>query len=156
MFCSATRMDSWWTLIINHEMETLSALLVPWPASGGFSAQLEGPMMRSFDGVLVVWLSLWTSNRVAGVMMTTSSNENIFRVTGALCDRWPVDSPHKGPWRGALTFSLICAWTNGWANNRGAGDLRRHRAHYDAILMETPIPMQRYCNAYHINHFNQL
>ena len=32
----------------------------------------------------------------------------------------PVDSPHKGQWRGgALMFSLICAWTNDWANNRG-------------------------------------
>ena len=40
--------------------------------------------------------------------------------------RWPVDSPHKGQWRGALTFSFICTWTNGWANNRDAGDLRRH------------------------------
>ena len=25
--------------------------------------------------------------------------------------------------------SLICAWINGWASNREAGDLRRHRAH---------------------------
>ena len=32
-------------------------------------------------------------------------------------------------------FSLICAWINGWINNRGAGDLRRHRAHYYAIAM---------------------
>ena len=32
-------------------------------------------------------------------------------------------------------FSLMCAWTNGWASNREAGDLRRHRAHYDATLM---------------------
>ena len=23
--------------------------------------------------------------------------------------RWPVNSPHKGQWRGALIFSLICA-----------------------------------------------
>ena len=23
--------------------------------------------------------------------------------------RWPVNSPHKGQWRGALMFSLICA-----------------------------------------------
>ena len=35
--------------------------------------------------------------------------------------RSPVNSPHKGQWRGALMFSLICAWTNGWANNRNAG-----------------------------------
>ena len=31
--------------------------------------------------------------------------------------RSPVDSPHKGQWRRALMFSLICAWTNGWAND---------------------------------------
>ena len=38
-----------------------------------------------------------------------------------------VDSPHKGQWQGALMFSLICAWTNGWTNSREAGDLRcRH------------------------------
>ena len=52
----------------------------------------------------------------------TSSNGNIFRVTGTL--RW---SPLKGQWRGVLMFSLICAWTNGWANNQDGGDLRRHR-----------------------------
>ena len=38
--------------------------------------------------------------------------------------RSPVNSPHKGQWRGALMFSLICAWINGWVNNREAGDLR--------------------------------
>ena len=32
-------------------------------------------------------------------------------------------------------FSLICAWINGWVNNREAGDLRRHRAHYDVVVM---------------------
>ena len=47
----------------------------------------------------------------------------------------PVNSPHKGQRRGALTFSLICAWINGWINNREAGDLRRNRAHYDVIVM---------------------
>ena len=45
--------------------------------------------------------------------------------------RTPVDSPHKGQWRGSLTFSVICASTN----NRGAGNLRRNRAHYDATVM---------------------
>ena len=46
-----------------------------------------------------------------------------------------VDSPHKGQWRGALMFSLIVAWINGWANNREVGDLRCHRGHYDVIVM---------------------
>ena len=47
----------------------------------------------------------------------------------------PVNSPHKGQWRGALMFSLNCTWINGWVNNRESGDLRRHSAHYDVIVM---------------------
>ena len=46
-----------------------------------------------------------------------------------------MESPHKGQWRGALICPLIYAWTNNWANNREAGDLRRHRAHYDVTIM---------------------
>ena len=54
----------------------------------------------------------------------------------ALCaGNLPVNSPHKGQWRGALMFSFICAWINGWVNNREAGDLRRDRAHYHVIVM---------------------
>ena len=47
----------------------------------------------------------------------------------------PANSPHKGQWRGALMFSLICVWINGWVNNRETGDLRLHRGHYDVIVM---------------------
>ena len=47
----------------------------------------------------------------------------------------PVNSPYKGQWRGALMFSLICVWINGWVNNREAGDLRRYHAHYDVTVM---------------------
>ena len=36
--------------------------------------------------------------------------------------RSPVNSPHRGQWRGALMFSLICVWINGWVNNGEAGD----------------------------------
>ena len=52
--------------------------------------------------------------------------------------RSTVNSPHKGQWRGNLMFSLICAWINGWVNNREAGDscsLWRHRARYDVTVM---------------------
>ena len=48
----------------------------------------------------------------------------------------PLISPHKGQWRGALMCSLICPSTKGWVNNRDAGDLRRHRAHYDVMVMK--------------------
>ena len=70
--------------------------------------------------------------------MMTSSNGNIFRVTGPLCgeftgDQWRGD---KAQWRGALMFSLICAWMNSWVNNGEDGDLRRHRTRYDVTVMK--------------------
>ena len=49
--------------------------------------------------------------------------------------RSPVNSQHKGQWRGALKFSLICAWMNGWVNNGEAGDFRNHHAYYDVTVM---------------------
>ena len=52
--------------------------------------------------------------------------------------RWPVNSPHKGQWRGALMFSLICTWTSGWVNHRDTGNLRRHRAQYDVTILIWP------------------
>ena len=76
--------------------------------------------------------------------MTTSSNGNIFRVTGHLCGeftglRW-IPHTKASTWRGALMFSLICTRINGWVNNGEAGDLRRYRAHYDVIVMIYTFP----------------
>ena len=59
--------------------------------------------------------------------------------------RSPVNSPHKGQWRGPLMFSLICVWINGWVNNREAGDLRRYRAHYDVTVVKIVRALQREC-----------
>ena len=49
--------------------------------------------------------------------------------------RSPVNFPHKGQWRGALMFSLICVLIDGWVNNREAGGLRRYRGLYDVTVM---------------------
>ena len=49
--------------------------------------------------------------------------------------RSPVNSPHRGQWRGTLMYSLIRAWINGWVNNRETGDSRRHGAHNDVTVM---------------------
>ena len=49
--------------------------------------------------------------------------------------RSPMNSPQKGQWRGALMFSLICTWTNGWVSNRDDDDFWRHRAHYDVTVI---------------------
>ena len=63
--------------------------------------------------------------------MMTSSNGNIFRVTGPL---WRESTCHRWiPFTKVSDAELWCvffifAWTNGWANNRDAGDLKHHRA----------------------------
>ena len=47
-------------------------------------------------------------------------------------------------WRGALVLSLICTRIIGWANNGEAGDLRRHRAHYDVTVLCNSNPCNRW------------
>ena len=78
--------------------------------------------------------------------MMTSSNGSIFRVTGPLCGeftfhRWIPHTKASGSelWYSLWSFdvSLICIWIQGWVNTREAGCLRRHRGHYDVIVMIT-------------------
>ena len=57
--------------------------------------------------------------------------------------RSPVNSPHKDQWHGALMFYLICPWINRWVNNPEAGDLKRHRAHYDVSVVGNTILFQK-------------
>ena len=64
--------------------------------------------------------------------MMTSSNENIFRVTGHLCGeftghRW---TPRTKASDAELDFFLDLV------NNRETGDLRRFRAHYDVTVVK--------------------
>ena len=51
--------------------------------------------------------------------------------------RSPVDSTHKDQWCRALML-FICAWTNGWANNRDTSDLRCLFTHYDLTVICLP------------------
>ena len=81
----------------------------------------------------------------------TLLNGNIFRVTDPLCGEF---TGH----RGALVFPFICAWINGWVNNRVVGDLRRHRGHCDVIVMRMNENMFRFCRPigmilYRVIHF---
>ena len=87
----------------------------------------------SFHDDVIIWKHF---PRYWSFVMMTSSYGNIFRVTGHLCREFtPVNSPHKGRWRRALMFSLICVWINCWLNNGEAGDSRRYRVHYDVTIM---------------------
>ena len=71
----------------------------------------------------------------------TSSNR-IFRVTGSLCGEF---TGHRWiPLTKASDAELWCflwsaPWINGWVNNHEAGDLRRHHAHYDVIVIHAAL-----------------
>ena len=93
--------------------------------------------------ILTTWY--WNTFRITGPLsrQSTGQHDDVIKwkhvprhwpfVQGI--HRSPVNSPHNGQCRGALMFSLICAWINGWVNNGEAGDLRRHSAHYDVTIM---------------------
>ena len=73
-----------------------------------------------------------------GSAMMTSSNGNIFGVTGPLYEEFTGQRWIPRTW--ALNFSLICAWIYDGVNNCEAGDLRRHGAPYDVtVMLLTPI-----------------
>ena len=52
-------------------------------------------------------------------------------------------------------FSFHCTWTNSWANDGDAGDLRRHRAHYDVIVMN-PSEISSHVHMGCIEHMQQI
>ena len=94
----------------------------------------------------VVWIELYQQEIVNDCMawsIQKTVHDDVIKWKHFPC-YWPfvwgihrssVNSPHKGQWRGALMFSLICARINGWVNNRDVVDLWRYRAHYDVIVM---------------------
>ena len=88
------------------------------------------------------------------IPMMTSWNGNIFRVAGPLCrdftgDRWIILT--KASDAEFWCFLWSAPWINGWVKNREAGDLTRHRAHYDVNCNRrcgklTPEPMMTLLN----------
>ena len=66
----------------------------------------------------------------------TSSNGNIFRVTGHLCGEFtgPGEFPAPRPVARSFDDFVDLRLNNGWVNNREAGDLRCYRADYDVTV----------------------
>ena len=62
----------------------------------------------------------------------TSSNGNIFRVTGHLCGEFigPGEFPAQRPVTRSFMFPLICVWIHSWENNREAETLPRPLWHH--------------------------
>ena len=108
-------------------MRTFSAVLVFVRVTGSYTSHRASHAERRYD----LWChpEPWWRHQM-----------ETFSALLALCagnSPVPVNSQHKGQWRGALMFSLIWVWINSWVNNREACDLRRYRAHCDVIVMRT-------------------
>ena len=74
----------------------------------------------------------------------TSSNGNIFSVTGPLCGELPITGEFPTQRPGMRSFDVFFDphRVNGWVNNPKAGDFRRRRAHYDVTVIH-PSPQCR-------------
>ena len=113
----------------------IDKLFNSWGSSGMPAAHLSARLWCLGQMKLNGWHDVHARN------MNTLWWRHQMETFSALLAIWAGNSPvtgefpHNGQWRGALMLSLICAWMNDWVNNREAGDLRRHRAHYDVIVM---------------------
>ena len=110
---------SWW-LSINHILSS------------------QWDIFKSIHVAFLVWSLIY----LFLVFMMMSSNGNNFRVTGSLCGEFAAPRwirLTKASDAELWGFLWYVPWINGWVNNREAGDLRRHRAHYDVIVI--------YCDA---------
>ena len=69
--------------------------------------------------------------------MMTSSNGDMFLVNGHLCGEFtgPGEFPAQRPVTRSFGVFFDLRLEHGWVNNGEAGDLRRHRPHYDVIVM---------------------
>ena len=102
----------------NNKVSNQLHMAPTWPFCTKFAIAWWRHQMETFSALLVTGNHLpWYWSSLLGKFLS------------------PLDSPNKGQWRGALVFSLICAWINGRAYNRDADDLRCYRAHYDVTVM---------------------
>ena len=139
----------WW----RHDMIMLSRIICMYKWCGKASSCHDVTIVE-FCAISLNrgWVRVWMSNCIGKSIMDVITyswhklkvyHDDVIKwkhfprywpfVRGIHRDRWIPQ--HKGQWRGALMFSLICARINGWVNNGEAGDLRRHRAHCDVIVM---------------------
>ena len=93
--------------------------------------------------------NIWDVYHILEKTIMTTSNGNIFRVTGHLCGEFI--GPRRIPRAKANDAELWCfLWSacekNGWVNKREAGDLTRYRAHYNDIAMQRVITRPHHIN----------
>ena len=109
----------------------------------------------------IQWWNVKLGSHSIIIIMMTSSNGNILHPTGPLCgesmgQQWIplIKANDTEVWCFCIFF--ICAWTNGWANNKKICDLRCHSTHHDvtvvivitmfnSLLRQTTKQMSKFC-----------
>ena len=98
----------------------------------------HGSSLVKFICFMLKPISISTSIGPCGNVPWWSHQVEIFSALLAICvGNSPVTGDLPVQRRVTRRFGVffICAWINGLSNNREAGDLRWHCAHYDVIVM---------------------
>ena len=107
-------------------------------ASGMWSYDISLELPEQVNGQIVELLV----NRYDMTLTWWRHHMETFSALLAICaGNSPVPCEfHKGQWRGALMFSLVCGWINGWVNNCEWGWWFETLSH----------PLWRHCNGSHV------
>ena len=149
--CFAHKGPCMWSFDIFFVLAWTKYLPIIWDTTGLMWRHCNVPIMSAHNKRIshetyshnhdkLVWPSfpqmiLWDSKAVDLQHRITSSNGNIFRVTGHLCWKFTGEFPSRRPVTRSFDVCFDLRLNNGWVNNREAGDLRRYRGHYDVIVM---------------------
>ena len=107
-------------------------------APSQWETMLHWNIVSYWLGAYAKWsLRYYTETTIYEQHMMTSSNGDIFRVTGHLCGeftghQWIPHTKARDAELWCFLWSAPCI--NGWVNNREAGVLRRHWVHYDIVM----------------------
>ena len=101
-----------------------SLRLLSWPLP------LFSSHCNTFEGRVPVDFTWWRHQ-----METFSALQALCAGNSPVTSEFPAQRPVTRSFNVFFDLRLI----NGWVNNREAGDLRRHRGHYDVIVMNLTI-----------------
>ena len=119
-------------IYISHKTSCFMSGLVPIMAWYQTSYKpLSDPMTTQFTD------SYTYMHHPASISMMTSSNGNISALLDICAGNSPVpgEFPAQRPVTRSFDAYFRCAWIKCWVNNREAGNLRCHCAHYDVTVM---------------------
>ena len=158
LWCGMNMLDNWQLLMLpqseHHEIEPHighANFLAPLQLiSISLCQSIKNQQKKYISPSLSIYISDWHMKDKDWViflqhelMPMTSSNGNIFHVTGPLCGestghRWiPLTKASDVELWCFLWFAPEKKKKNDWANNGDSKDLRCHHAHYDVTVMST-------------------